>query len=81
MQALFAEFLQPQNLSSAQIRFIEMLIDQLTSQGVVSPDALYQSPFSDLHAGGPDELFAGKDKMIEGIFERLETLMPDQAAG
>ena len=36
VQAAFAEFLQPQNLSSAQIRFIETLIDQLTAQGVVS---------------------------------------------
>jgi hypothetical protein len=32
-------------------------------------------------AGGPAELFAGKDKVIEGIFSRLEALRPDFAVG
>jgi type I restriction enzyme R subunit len=68
-----------QNLTSSQIRFIETLIDQLTAQGVVDSAALYEPPFSDIHAGGPDGLFAGKDKVIEGIFSRLESLRPDYA--
>lgn len=79
--SFFADFLQTKNLTTAQIRFIETLIDQLTAQGVVNADALYLPPFSDLHAGGPDELFAGKDSVIEGIFSRLEFLMPDRAMG
>ena len=33
--------------------------------------ALYEPLFSNLHAGGPDGLFAGKDNVIEGIFEPL----------
>jgi type I restriction enzyme R subunit len=33
--------------------------------------ALYEPPFSNLHAGGPDELFAGHEAVIEGIFEKL----------
>lgn len=81
VQALFAEYLQTQDLTSSQIRFIETLIDQLTAQGVVESAALYEPPFSDMHAGGPDELFAGKDKVIEGIFSRLESLRPDTAVG
>jgi hypothetical protein len=35
-----------------------------------------QSPSSalrNLHSGGPDALFAGKDNVINGIFERLES--------
>lgn len=81
VQAAFADFLQPQNLSSVQIRFVEMLIDQLTAQGVVSAGALYLPPFSDLHVGGPDELFAGKAAIIEGIFSCMESLKPDKAVG
>jgi type I restriction enzyme R subunit len=34
--------------------------------------ALYEPPFSSLHAGGPDELFIGKENVIEGIFEKLK---------
>ena len=53
------------------MRFVEMVIDQLTSRGVIEAASLYEAPFSNLHAGGPDELFAGHDSVIEGIFEKL----------
>ena len=36
--------------------------------------ALYEAPFSNLHAGGPDALFAGKENVIEGIFEKLKAV-------
>jgi type I restriction enzyme R subunit len=81
VQRLFAEYLQTDGLTSAQIRFIETLIDQLTANGIVEQSALYDPPFSDVHAGGPDELFHGRDKVIEGIFDKLKALEPGKAAG
>lgn len=51
-----------------------MLIDQLTSSGVMHASALYEPPFSDLHAGGPDELFARKENVIEGLFVALKSI-------
>ena len=36
--------------------------------------ALYEPPFSNLHAGGPDELFVGQENVIEGIFDRLKAV-------
>lgn len=33
---------------------------------------LSESPFSNLHAGGPDVLLSGKENVIEGIFEKLK---------
>ena len=51
-----------------------MVIDQLTSRGVMDAAALYEPPFSNLHASGPDELFGGKEKVIEGVFEKLEAV-------
>ena len=71
-QAAFSEFLSDRSMTEQQIRFIEMIIDQLTARGVMTAEALYEPPFSNLHAGGPDELFAGKEKVIEGIFEKLD---------
>jgi type I restriction enzyme R subunit len=38
----------------------------------MTASALYEPPFTDLHAAGPDELFDGREKVIEGIFERLK---------
>ena len=50
-QAAFSKFLNDRSLNASQIRFIEMVIDQLTSRGVMEPAALYEAPFSSLHAG------------------------------
>jgi type I restriction enzyme R subunit len=71
-QAAFSEFLNDRSLSSPQIRFVEMVIDQLTARGIMDASALYEPPFSNMHGGGPDELFSGKENVIEGIFKKLE---------
>ena len=79
-QEAFSEFLSNRSLTTPQIRFVEMVIDQLTARGVMEPSALYEAPFSSVHAGGPDELFAGKSNVIDGIFEKLKTLRPERLA-
>jgi type I restriction enzyme, R subunit len=71
-QAAFSEFLNDRSLSPPQIRFVEMVIDQLTARGVMDASALYEPPFSNMHGGGPDELFSDKENVIEGIFKKLE---------
>ena len=72
--AAFSEFLSDRSLSPPQIRFIEMVIDQLTARGVMEAAALYEPPFSNLSSGGPEELFAGKENVIDGIFEKLKAV-------
>jgi type I restriction enzyme R subunit len=73
-QAAFSSFLSGQSLTPQQIRFVEMVIEQLTARGVMEASALYEAPFSGIHSGGPDELFAGKENVIEGIFKKLKTI-------
>ena len=73
-QAAFAEFLGDRSLTPLQIRFIEMIIDQLTARGVMEPAALYEPPFSSLHSGGPEQLFAGRENVINAVFSRLDSL-------
>jgi len=73
-QTAFSGFLTDRSLTPPQIRFVEMIIDQLTARGTMESSALYEPPFSNLHAGGPDELFAGKEGVIEGIFEQLKAV-------
>ena len=79
-QEVFSEFLSNRSLTTPQIRFIEMVIDQLTARGVMEPSALYEAPFSSVHAGGPEALSAGKSNVIEGIFEKLKALQPEPLA-
>ena len=73
-QRAFSGFLSDQNLTPPQIRFVEMVIDQLTARGVMEASALYEPPFSNLHAGGPEALFGGKKNVIEGIFDTLKAV-------
>ena len=54
----FSQFLSDRSLNASQIRFIEMIIDHLTSRGVMEASALYESPFKNLHSGGPEALFS-----------------------
>jgi len=77
VQTAFSQFLEDRSLSPQQIRFIELVIEQLTARGVMDASALYAAPFVGLHDGGPEALFAGKDKIVEGIFEALRELEPD----
>ena len=79
-QAAFSRFLNDRSLNVAQMRFVEMVIDQLTARGVMTAEALYEPPFSHLHAGGPDALFAGRDALVEEIFTALAALQPDTQA-
>ena len=79
-QEVFSEFLSNRSLTTPQVRFIEMVIEQLTARGVMEPSALYEAPFSSVHAGGPEALFAGKSNVIEGIFEKLKALHPEPLA-
>src|SRR5438874_8328883 len=57
-------------------RFVEMIIEQLTALGMIEPGALYEAPFTSLHAGGPDGLFGGRSEMIAGIFQAIEATRP-----
>jgi len=47
----------------------------------MEPSALYEPPFSNLHAGGPDALFEGREKVIEGIFDALKAVHPAENTG
>ncbi len=73
-QQAFSGFLNDRSLTPQQIRFVELVIDQLTARGVMRPAALYEAPFNSLHSGGPDALFAGRENVIEGVFETLRAV-------
>jgi type I restriction enzyme, R subunit len=57
----FAKYLENQQLSANQIRFVEQIIDLLTQQGVMNPSLLYEPPFTDFHQDGLDGVFDDRD--------------------
>lgn len=75
-QAAFSGFIDDRSLSALQIRFVETVIDQLTVRGYMEASALYEPPFSDLHDGGPEALFADKANVIDAVFQALAETLP-----
>ncbi len=57
MQA-FSALLQGSKATPEQIEFIELIVEELTQNGVVMPERLFESPFTDVNAQGPLAVFA-----------------------
>lgn len=53
----FSGLLQGSKATPDQIEFIELLIEELTQNGVMSPERLFESPFTDVSAQGPQGVF------------------------
>jgi len=56
MQA-FSEFISGSAVTPNQIEFINLIVQELTQNGVMEPDRLFQSPFTDISAQGPIGVF------------------------
>ena len=63
--------------SASQLQFIEEIVQHLTEHGAMPADRLYASPFTDIHAQGPDGVF--DTTRVEQLFQVLDTLELQQA--
>lgn len=57
----FASFLDTHRYGVNQIEFVNIVINELTQNGVIEPLRFYQSPFTDVSPQGPDALFPATD--------------------
>jgi len=53
----FNEFLTGAKATADQIEFIDLIVQELTQNGVMEPARLFQSPFTDINAQGPLGVF------------------------
>ena len=52
-----AEFLNERNASASQLEFVAMIVNYLTQDGVIERSRLYEAPFTNITATGPDSIF------------------------
>lgn len=58
---LFADFLNGQRYSSNQIEFVNMIIDHLTRNGIMEPEMLFNSPYTNFNPNGVSGIFSDGD--------------------
>lgn len=68
----FQRYLDGARFTAEQIRFINLIIDELTKNGAVDPGRLFESPYTDHAPTGPDYFFAHSD--VEVIVDTLRRL-------
>ena len=71
-KARFARYLDDQSCSPDQIRFVDMIIDELTKRGSMEPGRLYERPFIDVSDRGLEGLFA--NEQADGIIRLLREI-------
>ena len=67
----FAAFLAEGALTADQIRFIDQIIEHLVRNGVMHPEALYESPFTDMHYEGLDGVLPDHADTVVSILRRV----------
>ncbi|MCB1029346.1 MAG: hypothetical protein KDB24_16465, partial [Microthrixaceae bacterium] len=53
----FAQFLDDKRYIKSQIDFVNLIIDELASEGIVEPGRIYEQPYIDMATHGPEQIF------------------------
>lgn len=81
VQEKFSQLLGRSNLSENQIRFVELIVDELSRNGVMEPRRLYESPFIDYSPAGPETIFEVEDtNLILRIIKEIKSSAEVSAA-
>lgn len=78
----FARYLDGTRFNANQLHFINLIVDELTANGVMEAARLYESPYRDYAATGPESMFTEGD--VDNIVDilnavRANALPADQA--
>lgn len=60
---------RPAGGGAAEIRFVNLIVDELTQTGLMEPGRLFESPYTDHAPTGPDLVFPQND--VETIVDIL----------
>lgn len=67
----FSKFVTGSSYTSVQYKFVQQIIEYMCTDGFISPEDLYDPPFSDIHHGGPEAVFGDKTNEVFEIIEEM----------
>ncbi|MCF6743536.1 DUF4145 domain-containing protein [Blastococcus sp. KM273128] len=75
----FDRYLTDATYSANQIRFIQLIVEHLTANGVMEVERLYESPFTDSAPHGPDSIFTEDevDGIVTVLHQVRDRALPD----
>ncbi|CAA9446944.1 MAG: Type I restriction-modification system, DNA-methyltransferase subunit M [uncultured Pseudonocardia sp.] len=78
----FGHYLDRSRFTVDQVRFVGLIVDELTANGVVEPGRLFESPYTDHAPTGPDALFSGSDvdRLVDILREVKDRAVPGDVA-
>lgn len=78
----FGNYLDNTRITSDQVRFVTLIVDELTKNGVMEPARLFESPYTDHAPTGPDHFFpdADVDVIVDTLHHITRTAVPGQVA-
>ena len=77
--AAFDRYLSDTTFTANQLRFVNLIVEHLTANGVMEVARLYESPFTDNAPHGPDTIFteAQVDDIVTILGEVRDRALPD----
>ncbi len=66
----FSRYLDDSRFTVDQIRFVNLIVNELTANGVMEPRRLFESPYTDYAPTGPEFFFPSPD--VEVIVDILD---------
>ena len=78
----FARYVDGTTFSLDQVRFVSLIIDELTANGVMEPRRLLESPYTDHAPTGPDYFFPDADAevIVEILHDIKQRAVPTEVA-
>jgi type I restriction enzyme R subunit len=78
----FEHYLDGTAFSVDQVRFVNLIVDELTANGVMEPKRLFESPYTDHAPTGPDFIFPDADVnvIVEILGDVKQTAIPEADA-
>jgi len=78
----FETYLDETKFTLSQIRFVNLIVDELTRSGVMDPSRLFEPPYTDHAPTGPDLVFpeAEVDAIVQTLRSISESAVPPQVA-